>query len=89
MQRDETVCKYCGISYLIHAEVKELQNLLQVAERELKDGQYAKDRLVTLTEELQECHLRGEEHKAQIRTLESDTRCLEERYVYRNVYIRW
>lgn len=35
MSRSETVCKFCGISYLIHNEVKSLQEKLSNAEREI------------------------------------------------------
>ena len=35
MSRNETVCQYCGISYLIHNEIKLLEDRLQVAELEL------------------------------------------------------
>ena len=30
MERDETVCKYCGVSYLIHNEIKALEEKLKV-----------------------------------------------------------
>lgn len=30
MKRDETVCQYCGISYLIHSEIKALENKIRV-----------------------------------------------------------
>lgn len=40
MGRDETVCKYCGVSYLIHRELKSLEDKLALIEKEL---QYYKD----------------------------------------------
>ena len=36
MARDETVCKFCGVSYLIHNEIKALEDKLRAAEKELK-----------------------------------------------------
>ena len=30
MARDETVCKFCGVSYLIHNEIKALEDKLKV-----------------------------------------------------------
>jgi len=35
MPKNETVCQYCGISYLIHNEIKLLEDRLQAAELEL------------------------------------------------------
>jgi chaperonin cofactor prefoldin len=35
MTRDETVCKFCGVSYLIHNEIKALEDKLRAAEEEL------------------------------------------------------
>ena len=36
MKRDETVCKFCGVSYLIHNEVKALQEKLTEAEKQME-----------------------------------------------------
>lgn len=36
MQRDETVCKYCGVSYLIHNEIKALEDKLRKVQEELE-----------------------------------------------------
>ena len=30
MKRDETVCKFCGVSYLIHSEIKALEDKIAV-----------------------------------------------------------
>ena len=35
MKRDETICKFCGVSYLIHNEIKALEDKLRAAEEEL------------------------------------------------------
>jgi uncharacterized protein YerC len=31
MKRDETVCKFCGVSYLIHSEIKALEDKISVS----------------------------------------------------------
>ena len=35
MKRDDTVCKFCGVSYLIHNEIKALEDKLKATEKEL------------------------------------------------------
>ncbi|GFS09114.1 leucine-, glutamate- and lysine-rich protein 1-like [Elysia marginata] len=35
LARDDTVCKYCGVSYLIHNEIKALEDKLATQEKEL------------------------------------------------------
>ncbi|XP_012944249.1 putative leucine-rich repeat-containing protein DDB_G0290503 [Aplysia californica] len=35
LARDDTVCKYCGVSYLIHNEIKALEDKLKATEKEL------------------------------------------------------
>ena len=35
---DETVCKYCGISYLIHREVARLQDQVQKLQAEIESS---------------------------------------------------
>ena len=35
MPSDETVCQFCGVSYLIHREIKALEDKLAEAEKEL------------------------------------------------------
>ena len=53
MKRDETVCKYCGVSYLIHNEIKLLENRLKAAEAELTNLRGREDREKALTLELE------------------------------------
>lgn len=31
MERDETVCQFCGVSYLIHTEIKKLEDKIKVS----------------------------------------------------------
>lgn len=35
MDHEDTICKYCGISYLIHNEIKRIQKLLEDSEKEV------------------------------------------------------
>ena len=37
MKRDQTVCKYCGVSYLIHSEIKALEEKLRSTQKELEN----------------------------------------------------
>lgn len=30
MEKDETVCQFCGVSYLIHNEIKKLEDRIKV-----------------------------------------------------------
>lgn len=30
MDKDETVCQFCGVSYLIHTEIKKLEDRIKV-----------------------------------------------------------
>ncbi|XP_053316368.1 protein LEKR1 [Spea bombifrons] len=52
MPRDQTVCKYCGVSYLILHEFKLLEDKLKAMEKELKFYQGSVEREKTLQEEL-------------------------------------
>jgi len=53
MPRNETVCQYCGISYLIHNEIKLLEDRLQVAELELDKYRGFEKREEELKQQLQ------------------------------------
>ena len=43
-QEGETVCAYCGVSYLIHTEMKALEERLRLTEAELATGRTAEER---------------------------------------------
>lgn len=58
MKRDETVCKYCGVSYLIHNEIKALEEKLKKTETEL--------------ETLKGCEAREEELKERIEKMKEE-----------------
>ena len=30
MSKDETICQFCGVSYLIHSEIKKLEDRIKV-----------------------------------------------------------
>ena len=53
MERDETVCKFCGVSYLIHNEVKALQERLAEAEKQMKYYKGSVEREKVLKEKLE------------------------------------
>jgi len=53
MPRNETVCQYCGISYLIHSEIKLLEDRLQAALLELDKYHVLKKREEELKQQLQ------------------------------------
>ena len=36
MQKDDTVCQFCGVSYLIHNEMKVLEERVKQAERQME-----------------------------------------------------
>ncbi|XP_066911893.1 putative leucine-rich repeat-containing protein DDB_G0290503 [Clytia hemisphaerica] len=36
MSHEDTICKYCGVSYLIHNEMKKLQKLLEESQKEVE-----------------------------------------------------
>ncbi|XP_067658417.1 uncharacterized protein [Haliotis asinina] len=52
MPRGETVCQYCGVSYLIHNEIKALQEKLAAAEAELQHLRGGPQREEELTSQL-------------------------------------
>ena len=47
LPKDEVVCKFCGVSYLIHHEIKELQKRLKYLE--------------TCSSQLEECKIKEKE----------------------------
>ncbi|XP_077998380.1 uncharacterized protein LOC144451420 [Glandiceps talaboti] len=53
MQRDETVCQFCGVSYLIHREIKELEDKIVKLEKDLAKYVGIEEREAKLRNELQ------------------------------------
>ena len=53
MKRDETVCKFCGVSYLIHNEVKALQEKLAETERQMEYYKGSVEREKVLNEKVE------------------------------------
>ena len=54
LPRDETVCKYCGISYLIHNEIKKLEEKVDDLQRELERYQGYATREAEVTKKLKD-----------------------------------
>ena len=77
MERDETVCQYCGVSYLIHSEIKKLEERTLAAEAELKHYKGAMDREKQVREEL-------EKAKKEINDLKEKCRAKDNVYVFDN-----
>ncbi|CAF0964067.1 unnamed protein product [Brachionus calyciflorus] len=46
MERDETVCQFCGVSYLIHNEIKKLEDKIKELEVKLKDYDLMKNKIL-------------------------------------------
>lgn len=53
MSRDQTVCKYCGVSYLILHEFKVMEEKIKAMEKEIKFYEGSLEREKGLQEELQ------------------------------------
>ncbi|XP_063772193.1 protein LEKR1 isoform X2 [Pseudophryne corroboree] len=70
MPRDETVCKYCGVSYLILHEFKLLEDKLKALEKELRFNQGSVEREKRLQDEL---HRLSQEHEQSKADSESKT----------------
>ncbi|KAM3932193.1 protein LEKR1 [Leptodactylus fuscus] len=74
MPRDETVCKYCGVSYLILHEFKLLEDKVKALEKELLFYQGSVKREKRLQEEL---HCLRQEHEQSRNDSESKTQRLQ------------
>ncbi|XP_066456340.1 protein LEKR1 isoform X2 [Eleutherodactylus coqui] len=74
MPRDETVCKYCGVSYLILHEFKLLEDKLNAMEKELHIYQGRAEREKRLQEEL---HCLRQEYEQSKNDSESKTERLQ------------
>lgn len=61
MKRDETVCRYCGVSYLIHNEIKALENKLSAVQNELESYRGKEDREKKLQNDLDQSQLSSKE----------------------------
>ncbi|CAL1530474.1 unnamed protein product [Lymnaea stagnalis] len=76
LTRDKTVCKYCGVSYLIHNEIKALEEKLKVAEKELfnlrgleKREALLNQEIVMMKQQLEEAHMTVDANTKLISTL--------------------
>ena len=52
MSRESTVCQFCGVSYLIHHEMKKLEETVAALKRDLVDYKDSKQREENLKDEL-------------------------------------
>ncbi|XP_043852163.1 leucine-, glutamate- and lysine-rich protein 1 [Dromiciops gliroides] len=64
MSRDETVCKYCGVSYLILHEFKLMEEKMKAMEADMKFYQGSLDREKLLQEKLQSLKQDFQQYKA-------------------------
>jgi len=53
MSSDDTVCKYCGVSYLIHNEIKKLEEKVEEYRLEVERLHHYNERERNLNEEIQ------------------------------------
>lgn len=53
MGQEGTVCQFCGVSYLIHREIKKLEDRIEELEKEIEKGRKALRNELILREELQ------------------------------------
>ncbi|MEE6522547.1 hypothetical protein FKM82_021141 [Ascaphus truei] len=63
MPREETVCQYCGVSYLILHEFKLLEEKMKAMEKEMKFYQGSVEREKRLQEELSRLSREHEHNK--------------------------
>lgn len=64
MSRDETVCKYCGVSYLILHEFKVMEEKVKAMEKEIKFYEGSIEREKRLQAELQSLYQDLEHYRA-------------------------
>ncbi|XP_010071201.1 PREDICTED: GRIP1-associated protein 1-like [Pterocles gutturalis] len=76
MSRDETVCKYCGISYLILHEFKAMEEKVKAMEKEIKfyEGSIEREKglqaeLQSLYQDLEHCRADSESQTERIKNL--------------------
>ena len=64
MSPEETVCKYCGVSYLILHEFKAMEEKLKAVQEEMKFYQGSVEREKKLQEKLQSLSQEFEQYKS-------------------------
>ncbi|ESO84372.1 hypothetical protein LOTGIDRAFT_132470 [Lottia gigantea] len=72
MSKDETVCHFCGVSYLIHSEMKRLEDRLKEIEKELENYKGAVEREQVLIEENEKLKSVKEELENMLQSKESE-----------------
>ncbi|XP_013383087.1 leucine-, glutamate- and lysine-rich protein 1-like [Lingula anatina] len=66
MERGETVCKFCGVSYLIHREIKALEDKLTATQKELERYKGCEEKERLMRQELKVVQDKFEEQKQTI-----------------------
>lgn len=61
LPRHDTVCKFCGVSYLIHNEIKRLEDKIQEYEKQIDRLQHFHEREEILEEEVGQLKLQSKE----------------------------
>ncbi|XP_021149819.2 protein LEKR1 isoform X5 [Columba livia] len=85
MSRDETVCKYCGVSYLILHEFKVMEDKVKAMEKEIKcyEGSIEREKglqaeLQALSQDLEHCRADGESKSERIKNLTVELKTKQE-----------
>jgi len=78
MKRDETVCQFCGVSYLIHNEIKKLEDEITKLKCELERYRGADEREEKLRKKLQDESRKLDQSQESLRQEEKKNDCLLE-----------
>ena len=68
MKKDETVCQFCGVSYLIHTEIKRLEDRVKELETQLTDYTQLKEKEIQFKQINAEQNLRIEDLEEKLNT---------------------
>ena len=68
MKKDETVCHFCGVSYLIHTEIKRLEDRIKELEKQLIDYDILKVKEIQFSQITGEQNLRIQDLEEKLAT---------------------